>query len=45
MKNFPRRYWGENYGRLLEIKHQWDPHNVFNHCHSVGSTEEQCCLV
>ena len=42
---FYERYWGKNYGRLLEIKHKWDPHNVFNHCHSVGSTEELCCLV
>ena len=38
-----RRYWGNNYEKLLKIKSFWDPHNVFNHCHSVGSTSNDCC--
>jgi len=37
------RYWGENYPRLLAIKATWDPGNVFNHCQSVGSTDNSCC--
>ena len=38
------RYWGkENYMKLLKAKHFWDPQNIFNHCHSVGSTKEDCC--
>ena len=41
--DFGERYWGSNYPRLLRIKQAWDPSNVFNHCHSVGSTEQNCC--
>lgn len=37
------RYWGKNYNRLLAIKSRWDPENVFNHCQSVGSTDNSCC--
>ncbi len=37
------RYWGPNYPRLLRLKEYWDPDNVFNHCHSVGSTSNYCC--
>lgn len=40
---FHKRYWGSNYGRLLRTKRRWDPDAVFNHCHSVGSTDEDCC--
>ena len=39
------RYWGNSYKRLLTIKKFWDPNNIFNYCHSVGSTEENCCAV
>ncbi len=39
------RYWGSNYPHLLEVKAKWDPDNMFNHCHSVGSTEEMCCEI
>eukprot|EP01065_Artemidia_motanka_P022871 TRINITY_DN270_c0_g1_i4.p2 TRINITY_DN270_c0_g1~~TRINITY_DN270_c0_g1_i4.p2 ORF type:complete len:654 (+),score=196.20 TRINITY_DN270_c0_g1_i4:79-2040(+) len=31
------RYWGENYGRLLAVKKQWDPTGVFWCRHCVGS--------
>ena len=41
---FGPRYWGNSYPRLLEIKKHWDPNNVFNYCHSVGSKVEQCCV-
>jgi|OM-RGC.v1.031306822 Berberine and berberine like. len=36
------RYW-ENYSQLQTIKRTWDPRNVFNHCHSVGSSDNTCC--
>ncbi len=42
---FFERYFGESYGHLLRIKEEWDPHNVFNHCHSIGSNEEDCCYL
>ncbi len=42
-KKFYKRYWNENYDRLMRIKRIWDPDNVFNHCHSLGSTNEECC--
>ena len=41
--HFSKRYWGDNYDRLLKIKDYWDPDNVFNYCQSVGSTSESCC--
>ena len=41
---FNRRYWSEeNYDMLLKAKKIWDPHNVFNHCQSVGSKDTNCC--
>ena len=36
------RYW-DNYSQLKTMKTYWDPANVFNHCHSVGSTDNTCC--
>lgn len=42
--SFGERYWGNSYPRLLKIKDHWDPKNVFNYCHSVGSTREDCCV-
>ena len=41
--DFALRYWGAAYPRLLRIKEAWDPYNVFHHCHSVGSTTQDCC--
>ena len=38
------RYFGGNYERLLRVKEFWDPDNFINHCHSVGSTVEDCCI-
>ena len=42
--DFRSRYWSQaNYKMLLKAKEYWDPQNVFNHCQSIGSTEENCC--
>ena len=35
-----QRYWGENYGRLIEIKRKWDPNGTFWCRHCVGSDDE-----
>jgi len=32
-------YWGDHYGRLLQIKRLWDPANVFSCYHCVGYEE------
>jgi Berberine and berberine like len=32
-----RSFWGDNYARLLEIKHTHDPGNMFRVHHGVGS--------
>ena len=38
------RYWSDkNYELLVRTKRMWDPQNVFNHCHSIGSNVEDCC--
>ena len=38
-------YWGSHLQQLEDIKARVDPTNVFNHCQSVGSTDngEDCC--
>ena len=33
----------EVYEWMLRTKMYWDPNNRFNHCYSVGSTQEDCC--
>jgi hypothetical protein len=40
-------FWGDNYARLLEIKHAYDPSNLFRVHHGVGSetTDEAGWLV
>ena len=35
--NWQQSFWGDNYGKLLEIKKKYDPHNVFSCHHCVGS--------
>ena len=43
-KDFKTRYWSpKNYEMLLNAKKSWDPENIFNHCQSIGSTNENCC--
>ncbi|MCW8408957.1 FAD-binding protein [Legionella sp. PATHC035] len=37
IKNWPSALWGSNYPKLLQIKHKYDPHNVFSCHHCVGS--------
>jgi len=39
------RYWGQSFSQLQEIKEEWDPCNIFNHCQSVGTTTSSgsCC--
>ena len=42
--DFRTRYWSpHNYKMLLKAKEFWDPENTFNHCQSIGSTNEDCC--
>ena len=41
---FVSSYFGDNYQRLLKVKEYWDPDNFINHCHSVGSIVEDCCI-
>ena len=42
--SFSQRYWSEkNYNMLLKAKEHWDPENVFNHCQSIGSKDNNCC--
>ncbi|MFT3698915.1 MAG: FAD-binding protein [Kofleriaceae bacterium] len=36
-KDWQRRFWGTNYDRLLKIKKQYDPKNLFTCHHCVGS--------
>jgi FAD/FMN-containing dehydrogenase len=35
--DWQRSFWGDNYPRLLAIKHEYDPHNLFTCHHCVGS--------
>jgi FAD/FMN-containing dehydrogenase len=35
--DWQRSFWGGNYARLLEIKHTYDPGNLFRVHHGVGS--------
>jgi hypothetical protein len=35
--DWQRSFWGDNYARLLGIKHTYDPGNLFRVHHGVGS--------
>lgn len=35
--NWQQSFWGDNYGKLFEIKKKYDPHNVLSCQHCVGS--------
>jgi FAD/FMN-containing dehydrogenase len=35
--DWQRSFWGDNYARLLRIKHAYDPGNLFRVHHGVGS--------
>lgn len=37
--SFSTHFWGSNYGRLLEIKQEWDPDNTFTCLECVGYTD------
>ncbi|HFE6172810.1 TPA: BBE domain-containing protein, partial [Legionella pneumophila] len=37
LKNWQRALWGSNYEKLLQIKHHYDPENLFNCHHCIGS--------
>lgn len=39
MIDWQKRFWGENYARLLDVKHAVDPCNMFWVPHGVGSDE------
>jgi FAD/FMN-containing dehydrogenase len=36
-RDWQNSFWGDNYPRLLEIKHAYDPSNLFRVHHGVGS--------
>ncbi|MGB8401859.1 BBE domain-containing protein [Bradyrhizobium sp.] len=35
LPDFARAYWGDNLGRLVAVKQQYDPDNLFHHARSV----------
>ena len=41
LPDWKERYWGGHYDRLLAVKQQWDPTNVFTCLHCVGSDLNQ----
>ena len=44
--DWAKRYFGDNYPKLVELKRAWDPRNIFNYCQSVGSDGKgkgKCC--
>ena len=35
LSDYARAYWGGNLGRLVAVKQQYDPDNLFHHAQSV----------
>ena len=45
-ESFKDRYFRPGvYEKLLRTKRYWDPKNRFNHCHSIGNNNEDCCPI
>ena len=45
-ESFKDRYFRPGvYEKLLSTKRYWDPKNRFNHCHSIGNNNEDCCPI
>lgn len=38
-QDWQESFWGSNYRRLLDVKHRYDPDNLFRVHHAVGSEE------
>ncbi len=39
-EDWKQEFWGDNYERLLQVKHEVDPDNLFRVHHGVGSDED-----
>ena len=35
LTDYPKAYWGDNLPRLMAVKQQYDPDNLFHHAQSV----------
>ena len=42
LPDYATAYWGDNLGRLVAVKQQYDPENVFHHAQSVPLTATGC---